>query len=164
MRFLPVSKKSTSFARLRRIHLGPRSLILGRESFIIIRTTLMSIHYRQSVKISCRGGSLDPRKKGLSVTRVSLENEEDQTNAISELAIGESRKEKMVFIQEAASSQSQNPRGPHNVQTSSVDNPRWMDNHPVAQRPRRYQYYNQQSHVSKFCCALCHQDRVHDDS
>ena len=84
----------------------------------------MSIHYRQSVKISGRGGSLDPRKKGLSVTRVSLENEEDQTNAISELAISGSRKERMVFIHEAASCQSQNPRGPHLVQTSSVDNPR----------------------------------------
>ena len=99
----------------------------------------MSIHYRESSRISCEGGQLDRRERRSFLHQMFPEYEEGQKNVIRELAINASCKERMVHIHGANPLNSRISGHLHAKQTSLVDDPRQMRAHPMTQALQREQ-------------------------
>ena len=99
----------------------------------------MSIHYRESSRLPCGDGRLNRREKRSFLHQIFLEYEEDQKNAIRELAINASCKETMVHIYGANPLNSRISGHLHAKQTSLVDDPRQTRTHPMTQALQREQ-------------------------
>ena len=67
---------------------------------------LVSIHYGDKSWVQGKGGNSRPLEERPFLHQICLEYEEGQKYTVSELAIDVSRKEKIVYIHEARSSQS----------------------------------------------------------